>query len=146
MNHDRYEDDYIRDILQSVKVVALVGASPDPSRPSNAVMRYLQERGYRVIPVNPGQAGKTINGATVAARLADIDEPVDMVDVFRASNYLPAVVEEALALPQAPKVIWSQLGVRDDEAAALAERAGVKVVMNRCPAIEIPRLLGSPVR
>ncbi|MCX8998948.1 CoA-binding protein [Rhizobiaceae bacterium BDR2-2] len=146
MNHDRYDDDYIVDILKSVKVIALVGASPDPSRPSNAVMRYLQEHGYRVNPVNPGQAGKTINGAVVAASLADVDGPVDMVDVFRASQYLPKVVEDALAMPQPPKVIWSQLGVRDDAAAALAERAGVKVVMNRCPAIEIPRLLGEHAR
>ena len=144
MNHDRYDDNYIRDILETVKVIALVGASPDPSRPSNSVMQYLQERGYRVIPVNPGQAGKTINGSTVAASLADIGEPVDMVEIFRASEYLPKVVEEALAMRHAPKVIWSQLGVRDDAAAALAEQAGVKVVMNRCPAIEIPRLLGGP--
>lgn len=144
MNHDDYEDDYIRGILKTVRVVALVGASPDPSRPSNSVMQYLQELGYRVIPVNPGQAGKAIHGATVAARLADIEEPVDMVEVFRASDYLPKVVEEALAMHHTPKVIWSQLGVRDDSAAALAEQAGVKVVMNRCPAIEIPRLLGGP--
>lgn len=140
MNHDRYDNSYIDGILQSVKVVALVGASPDPTRPSNSVMRYLQAHGYRVIPVNPGQAGKTLNGETVAARLGDINEPVDMVDVFRASEYLPKVVEEALAMNPPPKVIWTQLGVRDDAAAALAEQAGVKVVMNRCPAIELPRL------
>jgi len=144
MNHDHYDDDYILGILKAVKVIALVGASPDPSRPSNSVMQYLQERGYKVIPVNPGQAGKAINGATVVASLAEIDEPVDMVEVFRASDYLPKVVEEALALRHTPKVIWSQLGVRDDSAAALAEQAGVKVVMNRCPAIEIPRLMGGP--
>ena len=144
MNHDHYDDDYILGILKAVKVIALVGASPDPSRPSNSVMQYLQERGYKVIPVNPGQAGKAINGATVVASLAEIDEPVDMVEVFRASDYLPKVVEEALALQHTPKVIWSQLGVRDDSAAALAEQAGVKVVMNRCPAIEIPRLMGGP--
>lgn len=145
MNHDRYADAYIRDILETVKVVALVGASPDPSRPSNSVMRYLQQQGYRVIPVNPGQAGRAINGATVVASLADIEEPVDMVDVFRASEYLPKVIEDALAMRHMPKVIWSQLGIRDDAAAALAEQAGVKVVMNRCPAIEIPRLLGGPL-
>lgn len=145
MDHDRYADAYIREILETVKVIALVGASPDPSRPSNSVMRYLQQRGYRVIPVNPGQAGKAINGATVVASLADINEPVDMVDVFRASDYLPKVVEEALAMRHMPKVIWTQLGVRDDAAAALAEQAGVKVVMNRCPAIEIPRLIGGPL-
>lgn len=144
MNHDHYDDAYLRDILETTKVIALVGASPDPSRPSNSVMEYLQSRGYRVIPVNPGQAGKEINGMTVAARLADIAEPVDMIDVFRASEYLPKVIEEALAMRPAPKVIWSQLGVRDDTAAAFAESAGVKMVMDRCPAIELPRLLGGP--
>lgn len=142
MNHDRYEDGYIANILNTVKTIALVGASPDPARPSNSVMRYLQQHGYRVIPVNPGQAGKTINGAEVVGRLSEISEPVDMIDVFRASEYLPKVVEEALAMAHRPAVIWTQLGVRDDAAAAMAEAEGVQVVMNRCPAIEIPRLLG----
>ncbi len=142
MNHDRYEDGYIANILNTVKTIALVGASPDSARPSNSVMRYLQQHGYRVIPVNPGQAGKTINGAEVVGRLSEISEPVDMIDVFRASEYLPKVVEEALAMAHRPAVIWTQLGVRDDAAAAMAEAEGVQVVMNRCPAIEIPRLLG----
>ncbi len=101
-------------------------------------MGYLLSRGYNVIPVNPGQAGKQIQGQLVYARLADIPVPVDMVDVFRASEYLHGVVDEALALPLRPKVIWSQLGVRDDAAAAKAEEAGIKVVMDRCPAIEMP--------
>lgn len=140
MNHDRYPDDYVAGILNSVKTIALTGASPNPARPSNGVMGYLLSRGYNVIPVNPGQAGKQIQGQLVYARLADIPVPVDMVDVFRASEYLHGVVDEALALPLRPKVIWSQLGVRDDAAAAKAEEAGIKVVMDRCPAIEIPRL------
>ncbi len=140
MNHDRYPDDYIAGILRSVKTIALTGASPNPARPSNGVMGYLLSRGYNVIPVNPGQAGKQIQGQLVYARLADIPVPVDMIDVFRASEYLQGVVDEALALPTLPKVIWSQLGVRDDAAAAKAEAGGVKVVMDRCPAIEIPRL------
>jgi predicted CoA-binding protein len=140
MNHDLYPDDYIAGILKSVKTIALTGASPNPARPSNGVMGYLLARGYNVIPVNPGQAGKLIHGQLVYARLADIPVPVDMVDVFRASEHLQGVVAEALALAKPPKVIWSQLGVRDDAAAAKAEAAGVKVVMDRCPAIEIPRL------
>lgn len=142
MNHDRYEDDYILDILRSVKTIALTGASPNPARPSNGVMGYLLSRGYDVIPVNPGQAGKQIHGHTVYARLSDIPVPVDMVDVFRASEYLAGVVEDALAMSPLPKVIWAQLGVRDDAAAARAEAAGIKVVMDRCPAIEYPRLVG----
>ncbi len=142
MNHDAYADDYLSDILKSVKTIALTGASPNPARPSNGVMGYLLSRGYKVIPVNPGQAGKQIHGRTVYARLSDIPEPIDMVDVFRASEYLGEVVEEALALDPRPQVVWSQLGVRDDAAAAKAEEAGIKVVMNRCPAIEYPRLLG----
>lgn len=144
MNHDRYEPEYLKGVLQSTKVIALVGASPDPSRPSHSVMRFLQGRGYKVIPVNPGQAGKEINGETVYAKLADIPVAIDMVDVFRASDYLGKVVDEALALETRPKAIWAQLGVRDDEAAARAEAAGLSVVMNRCPAIELPRLLGGP--
>lgn len=140
MNHDRYPDDYIAGILKSVKTIALTGASPNPARPSNGVMGYLLSRGYNVIPVNPGQAGKLIHGQLVYARLADIPVPVDMVDVFRATEFLQGIVDEALALPTLPKVIWSQLGVRDDVAAAKAEAAGIKVVMDRCPAIEIPRL------
>lgn len=142
MQHDSYDSQYLRDILTQVKVIALTGASPNLQRPSHDVMRFLLGRGYRVIPVNPGQAGKQILGQTVYARLADIPEPVDMIDVFRASEYLDGVVDEALALDPKPSVIWSQLGVRDDSAALKAEAAGIKVVMNRCPAIEHPRLIG----
>lgn len=141
MNHDRYDDTYIADILKTTKTIALLGASPNPDRPSNGVMRFLLSKGYTVIPVNPGQAGKEILGQTVYAKLSDIPQPVDMVDVFRAPEFLTGIVEEATALPQPPKVIWGQLGVRDDDAAAKAEAAGIKVVMNRCPAIEYPRLM-----
>ncbi|MGR6466025.1 CoA-binding protein [Rhizobium sp. PAMB 3182] len=142
MNHDHYDDAYIADILNSVKTIALVGASPNTARPSYRVMRFLQSQGYRVIPVNPGQAGKEINGETAYGRLADIPEPVDMVDVFRAKEFLDGVVDEALAMEPKPAVIWGQLEIRDDKAAAKAEAGGLKVVMNRCPAIEHPRLVG----
>jgi len=141
MSHDRYDNDYIATILKDSKAIALVGASPNPDRPSNSVMRFLLSKGYRVFPVNPGQAGKEIHGQKVYGSLSEVPEPVDMVDVFRAAEYLDGVVEEAIALPQKPKVIWGQLGVRDDQAAAKAEAAGIKVVMNRCPAIEYPRLM-----
>lgn len=140
MNHDAYDDGYIRDILAETKTIALTGASPNPERPSHRVMQFLLARGYRVIPVNPGQAGKTILGQTVYAALTDIPEPIDMVDVFRASEALPGVVEEAKALSPRPRVVWGQLGVRHDEAAKAAEAVGIGVVMNRCPAIEISRL------
>ncbi len=140
MDHDRYDDAYLTEILQGTRTIALVGASPKPDRPSYGVMRFLLSSGYKVIPVNPGQAGKEILGQNTVAQLADISEPIDMIDVFRASEYLGEVVDDALALETRPKVIWSQLGVRDDSAAARAEAAGIKVVMNHCPAIEIPRL------
>lgn len=142
MNHDSYADYYLADILRDMRVIALVGASPNPERPSNRVMAFLLRKGYRVIPVNPGQAGKEIHGQLVHARLADISEPIDMVDVFRAASALPALVDEVLALNPLPKVIWGQLSVRDDRAAERAEAAGIKVVMERCPAIEYPRLIG----
>ena len=142
MNHDNYSDFYLAEILRQTRVIALVGASPNPERPSNRVMAFLLRKGYRVIPVNPGQAGKKIHGQKVYARLADIPVPVDMVDVFRAASALPALVEEVLALDPLPKAIWGQLTVRDDIAAAQAEAAGIKVVMDRCPAMEHPRLIG----
>ncbi len=140
MQHDTYEADYLRKILTNVKTIALLGASPNPDRPSHGVMRFLLSKGYRVFPVNPGQAGKEILGQAVYARLADIPEAVDMIDVFRAPEYLSAIVDEAILLPQRPKVIWGQLSVRDDNAAAKAEAYDIDVVMNRCPAIEYPRL------
>ncbi|SIP96127.1 hypothetical protein SAMN05880582_101177 [Rhizobium sp. RU20A] len=142
MQHNSYCDSLIKDILQRTRVVALLGASPNPERPSNRVMAFLLRKGYRVHPVNPGQAGKTIHGQRVYASLADIPEPIDMVDVFRAPDALPAIVDEVLALNPRPAWIWGQLGVRDDAAADKAEAAGVRVVMDRCPAIEYPRLIG----
>lgn len=142
MQHDQYDNAFLKAILDSVKVIALTGASPNPARPSYGVMNFLLSRGYTVIPVNPGQAGKQILGQVVYGRLSDIPEPVDMVDVFRASEYLDSVVDEALAMTPRPGVIWAQLGVQDVAAAAKAEAAGLKVVMNRCPAIEYPRLFG----
>ncbi|MFB9951084.1 CoA-binding protein [Rhizobium puerariae] len=140
MNHDRYDNAYIADILKTTGTIALLGASPNPDRPSNRVMGFLLSKGYTVFPVNPGQAGKQILGQTVYKALADVPQPVDMVDVFRAAEYLDGVVDEALALDNPPKAIWGQLGVRDDKAAAKAEAVGIKVVMDRCPAIEYPRL------
>lgn len=140
MNHDTYSDSYIRGILNTVKTIAMVGISPKENRPSYFAFKYLLERGYRMIPVNPGQEGKEILGQKVYARLSDIPEPVDMVDIFRASQHALPVVEEAINLERKPQVIWMQLGVRNDEAAAKAEAAGMKVVMNRCPKIEYGRL------
>ena len=140
MNHDSYPDLYIRGILNTVKSIAMVGISPKDNRPSYFAFKYLLERGYRMIPVNPGHAGKDILGQKVYAKLDDIPEPVDMIDVFRASQHAMAVVDEALALKPLPQAIWMQLTVRDDVAAAKAEAAGIKVVMNRCPKIEYGRL------
>jgi len=140
MNHDSYDDNYIRGILITVKTIAMVGASEKENRPSYFAFKYLLERGYTMIPVNPGHAGETVLGQKIYARLADIPTPVDMVDIFRGSQYAPAIIQEALALKPRPQVIWMQLGVRSDEAAALAEKNGLKVVMNRCPKIEYGRL------
>ena len=140
MNHDSYPDSYIRGILNTVKTVAMVGFSPKENRPSYFVFKYLLERGYRVIPVNPGQAGKEVLGQKVYASLSDIPVPIDMVDIFRASENVPPIVDEALTLTPKPQVIWMQLTVRNDEAAKRAEDAGLKVVMNRCPKIEYGRL------
>ena len=140
MNHDTYPDNYILGILNSVKVIAMVGVSANTIRPSYFAFKYLIERGFRLIPVNPGLAGEDLLRQRVYGKLADIPVPVDMVDVFRSPHHALAIVEEALALQPRPRVIWMQLGVRDDAAAALAERNGLKVVMNRCPKIEYGRL------
>jgi predicted CoA-binding protein len=118
----------------------MVGFSPKESRPSYFVFKYLLERNYRVIPVNPGYAGKQVLSQTINATLSEIRDPIDMVDIFRASQFVPAIVEEALKLKPVPRVIWMQLTVRHDEAAKRAENAGLKVVMNRCPKIEYGRL------
>jgi uncharacterized protein len=140
MNHDTYSDDYIRSILHSVKSIAMVGASPVDVRPSYFAFKYLVQRGYDVIPVNPGHVGKSLLGRPFVASLSDIGRPIDMVEIFRSSQYLMPVVDEALKLSPLPKVIWMQLGGRDDAAAEKAEAAGLKVVMNRCPKIEYGRL------
>jgi predicted CoA-binding protein len=140
MNHDSYQDSYIRGILNTVKTIAMVGISPKDNRPSYFAFKYLQERGYRMIPINPGQVGKQILGQKVYAALADIPEPVDMIDIFRSPGHVLPIVRDTLALKPMPQVIWMQLSVRNDEAAALAEAAGIKVVMDRCPKIEYGRL------
>jgi predicted CoA-binding protein len=140
MNHDRYDDTYIRSILNTVKTIAVAGVSANISRPSYFVFKYLLERGYHMIPVNPGLAGAHLLGRMAYAALTDIPEPVDMVDVFRASRHVLPIVVEALQMQPRPRVIWMQLGIRNDEAAELAEANGLKVVMNRCPKIEYGRL------
>jgi uncharacterized protein len=140
MNHDAYPDSYIRGILNTVKTIAMVGASERENRPSYFAFKYLLEHGYHMIPVNPGHAGESMLGQKIYAWLSDIPEPIDMVDIFRASQYAPPIVQEALSLKSRPQVIWMQLGIRNDEAAALAESNGMKVVMNRCPKIEYGRL------
>lgn len=141
MNHDLpYADAYIRGILNTTKTIAMVGVSPKENRPSYFAFKYLLERGYKMIPVNPGQAGKDLLGQRIYGKLADIPEPIDMIDIFRASPYAMGIVQEALTLDPKPKVIWMQLTVRDDAAAKLAEDNGIQVVMNRCPKIEYGRL------
>ena len=134
------EDDRLTRILSECRVIALVGWSPKADRPSHGVARFLAARGYRVIPVNPGQAGQIALGETVQASLSDIGGHVDMIDIFRRSEEVGPVVDEALARFPELKCIWMQLGVEDAAAAARAQAGGVEVVMNRCPAIEIPRL------
>ena len=140
MDHDNYTDQHIRGILRRVKTIAMVGASSNWNRPSFFAMKYLQDKGYRIIPVNPGAAGQEILGETAVAKLTDIAVPVDMVDVFRPSEAVPPIADEAIKI--GAKVLWMQLGVRNDAAAAKAEAAGLTVVMNRCPKIEYGRLSG----
>ena len=140
MNHDQYDDSYIRGILNTVKTIAMVGASAKDNRPSYFAFKYLMGRGYNMIPINPGLGGKELLGRTIYGRLSEVPEPIDMIDVFRAAKYALPIVQEALTLTPKPRVIWMQLGVRNDEAAALAEASGMKVVMNRCPKIEYGRL------
>jgi len=137
-----YSDRFIASILNSVKTIAMVGASANIARPAYIVMKYLKSRGYRMIPVNPHYAGKEILGEVAYARLADIPVAIDMIEIFRRSDAAGAVVDEALALNPLPRVIWMQLGIRNDAAAARAEAAGITVVMDRCPKIEYGRLTG----
>ena len=140
----QYSDDYIKSILRSSKVIAMVGASGNEMRPSYFAMKYLLDKGFKVIPVNPGMAGKTILGQTVYGALKDVPAPVDIVDIFRSPDVAPAIVKEALAEKDrfGLKTIWMQLGVINEEAAALASEAGLNVVMDRCPKIEYGRLSG----
>jgi uncharacterized protein len=143
MNHDKdYPAEYLAGILKQVKTIAMVGASPDPTKFSYGVLRVLHETGYEMIPVNPKQAGGEIRGLRVYPSLSAIDRPVDMVEIFRTSNEAYAVTEEAIKI--GAKVIWMQIGVRNDEAARLAEAAHLKVVMNRCPKIELFRPFWKP--
>ena len=140
MNHDRYPDSYIRGILNTYKVFAMVGASPNQVRPSFFVQKYLLAKGYKVIPINPGHAGKEFLGQMVYASLRDIPDPVEVVDIFRNSQAALEITGDAIAI--GAKVVWMQIGVRNDEAARLAEEAGLLGVMNRCPKIEYGRLSG----
>jgi uncharacterized protein len=142
MNHESYSDDYIRGILNAVKRIAMVGASANVARPSYFVLKYLAARGYEMFPINPGLAGGAIHGIKVYGSLMEVPGPIDMVEIFRNSEAAGGVVDEALKLAPLPKVIWMQLSVRNDEAAARAEARGLKVVMNRCPKIEYGRLSG----
>lgn len=141
-HHDSYLDSTVRGILKSVRTIAIVGATNNPARPSYIVFKYLKERGYDVIPVNPRLAGHDVLGIPALGRLSQIGRPIDMVEIFRASTEAGSVTDEALALDPLPQVIWMQLSVRDDAAASRAEAKGVRVIMNRCPKIEYGRLSG----
>ncbi|MBI1651006.1 CoA-binding protein [Hyphomicrobium sulfonivorans] len=142
MYHDHYSDDYVADILRAARVIAVLGASPNPARPSYGVMQFLIGKGYTVHPVNPGHAGGTILGRTVYARLADVPAPVDLVDIFRNQNALLDATRQAIADKDRLGIgaVWMQLGLSDADAAREAEAAGLQVVMNRCPKIEYGRL------
>jgi uncharacterized protein len=140
MDHDAYTDDYLRSILKRVRTIAMVGASEHWNRPSYFAMKYLQDKGYRVIPVNPQAKGGEILGEKVYDELAAVPDAIDMVDIFRRSDAAAEIVDQAIA--KGAKVVWMQLGVRDNRAAAKAEAAGLQVVMNRCPKIEYSRLNG----
>jgi len=140
MNHETYDDRYIKDVLARARTIAMVGASPNWNRPSFFVMKYLQIKGFRVVPVNPRAEGETILGETTYAGLDDVPGSVDMVDVFRSAREALEITKQAIA--KGAKIVWMQIGVRNDEAARLAEDAGISVVMNRCPKIEYSRLYG----
>ncbi len=139
-DHENYPDPLIRRILEETKIIAMVGASANWKRPSSFAMKYLQGKGYRVIPVNPREAGNEILGETCYATLADIPDAIDMVDIFRASEAAGEFSDQAIEI--GAKVVWMQLGIRHPEAAARAEDAGLTVIMNRCPKIEYGRLYG----
>jgi uncharacterized protein len=140
VQHDSYDDSYIKRILADTKTIAMVGASTNWNRPSYFAMKYLQAKGFRVIPVNPRAAGETLLGETVVASLADIEEPVDMVDIFRNSDAAGPITDEAIAI--GAKIVWMQFAVVNPDAAERAEAAGLRVVMDRCPKVEYARLNG----
>ena len=140
MNHDNYDDKFIIDVLKDAKLVAMVGASASWNRPSYFAMKYMQQKRFRVIPVNPGIAGKEVLGEIAVANLDEIQEPIDMVDIFRNSEAAGQITDDAIKA--GAKIVWMQLGVRNDKAAERAEDAGLRVVMNRCPKIEYARLYG----
>ena len=140
MNHDAYDDQYIRDVLSRTRTIAMVGASPNWNRPSYFVMKYLQLKGFRVVPVNPRAESETILGEPAYASLDDVPEAIDMVDVFRSAEEAMEITRQAIE--KGAKIVWMQIGVRNDDAARLAEEAGLSVVMNRCPKIEYSRLYG----
>jgi predicted CoA-binding protein len=140
MSHDTYTDEFLKDTLNRVRTIAVVGASANWNRPSFFVMKYLQAKGYRIVPVNPKEAGSTILGEKVYASLAEIPHPVDMVEIFRSSDEAGPIADEAIK--RGAKVVWMQIGVRNDAACERAEAAGLTVVMNRCPKIEYSRLYG----
>jgi hypothetical protein len=135
-------DAELKELLRTVRTIALIGASPKPQRPAHIVQHFLQEKGYDVYPVNPGQAGGEILGRPVFARLSDVPVPVDMVDIFRNSEAAGRIVDEALTLRPLPRIIWMQIGVINEEAARRARERGLTVIMNRCPKIEYARLFG----
>lgn len=141
-DHDHYSDAHIRKVLTDTKTVAIIGASANEVRPSFFVAKYMAAKGYDLFPINPGHAGEEIAGAMTYASLADLPGPVDMVDVFRRAEALPGIVQEIMAMPELPKVVWLQLGIRDDAIAAALEMAGITVIQNRCPKIEYARLCG----
>lgn len=140
VDHDRYDDAYLRQVLRDVKTIAMVGASASWNRPSYFAMKYLLDHGFKVYPVNPGVAGQQILGQTAYASLEDLPERVDMVDVFRSAEAAGPITDAAIA--HGAKIVWMQLTVRNDDAARRAEAAGLRVVMNRCPKIEHSRLIG----
>ncbi len=140
--HDAYPEQLIGEILSGVKTIAVLGASANPVRPSFFVVKYLLDKGYEVWPVNPGQAGKPICGAMTYAGLAELPAIPDMIDIFRAPDAVPGITDEILDMDPLPKVVWMQLGIRDDRSAGRLEEAGITVVMNRCPKIEYARLSG----
>jgi predicted CoA-binding protein len=140
MSHDTYTDEFLKETLNRVRTIAVVGASANWNRPSFFVMKYLQAKGFRIIPVNPKEAGSTILGEKVYASLAEVPHPVDMVEIFRSSAEAGPLTDEAIK--KRAKVVWMQIGVRNAEAARRAEKAGLTVVMNRCPKIEYSRLYG----